>query len=224
MSNEVSERWLADYITTYLERDLIGMGVQANPSFMRRVWSMLAHYHGQMMNLSEMGRSLQVSYDTIRRYVDILNGSFMVRILKPWFENLSKRQVKAPKIYMRDSGIFHSLMGVVPDQWMMHPKLGASWEGYALEEVIRFLNVNPDDCYFWRTEKGQELDLLVFLKGKRLGFESKYADAPQAIPSMHTVFDDLKLDSLTVINPGKESYPLTERIRVRGLEGFVRSL
>lgn len=220
-SDTQSERWRADYITTFLERDIGALGFSANPILMRKLWAMVAHYHGQTVNFSELGRSLDLSDKSIKKYIDILCASFMVRLLKPWHENLSKRQVKSPKIYIRDSGILHSLLNLSPHDWFLNPKIGASWEGYALEETLRSLNMTENSCYFWATEKGAELDLFVVKNGQRLGFEFKHSDAPKITRSMHVAMEDLKLDTLTIIIPGNDTYQLTERIFVKGLSAFV---
>lgn len=219
-----SHEWRKSYIKTFLEADIRSFGFNIPPQTMRRFWMMLAHYHGQIFNASEIGQSIQVSHKTAIRYLDILTGTFMIRRLAPWHENIGKRQVKSPKIYFRDSGLFHTLLGVASkEQILSHPKLGASWEGMALEEVIRFLGVDQEDCYFWATQRGAELDLLVVTGGKRHGFEFKYTDSPKTTKSMHIALEDLKLDSLTVIIPGKDHFKIHDNIQVSGLEYFVTS-
>lgn len=183
------------------------------PAAMLRFWTMLAHCHGQTWNAAEIAASLGIAATTVRRYLDLLSGTFMVRQLAPWHENLGKRQVRAPKIYFRDSGIFHTLLGIRNEADLLtHPKLGASWEGYAIEQAI--LRHQPDEVYFWDTHNGAELDLLMFKGGRRHGFECKRADAPRLTPSMHIAMNDLKLDSLTVLYRGTRSYKLAESIRV----------
>ena len=182
---------------------------------------MLAHYHGQIFNASEIGRSINVSHKTSDRYLDILTGTFMIRRLSPWFENISKRQVKSPKIYFRDSGILHTLLGIEKHNDILnHPKLGASWEWAALEQLIRSLEVESNDCYFWATQGGAELDLFVLKNSKRLGFEIKYTDCPKITRSMRIAIEDLKLDNLTVIIPGIEKFKLDENITVCGIENL----
>ena len=179
---------------------------------------MLAHYHGNILNSTELSRSLGVSDHTIRRYLDILCGTFMVRQLFPWFENIYKRQVKRPKIYIRDSGVFHHLLSIDSvESLLRHPKVGASWEGYALEQVIRAYQMPPENCYFWGVHEQGELDLLLFHKGKRLGFEFKFSDAPSLTSSMKQAIEILKLDQLTVIYPGHKTYLLSDKIEVRPL-------
>jgi len=220
-SERISSEWRKSYIRTFLERDIRAFGFDIPPQTMRRFWSMLAHYHGQIFNASEIGRSINVSYKTSDRYLDILTGTFMIRRLSPWFENLSKRQVKSPKIYFRDSGLLHTILGIENHHDLLkHPKLGASWEGMALEEVIKNLDVESDDCYFWATQGGAELDLLVLKNSKKLGFEIKYTDNPKITKSMRIAIDDLKLDNLTIIIPGKENFKLEDNIEVRGIENL----
>ncbi|MDP2193991.1 MAG: ATP-binding protein [Alphaproteobacteria bacterium] len=215
MTDTQSEKWRVNYIKTFLERDLSQMGFQIAPQNMRRLWNMLAHYHGQIANLSELSRSLDMTDKTIKKYMDILEGCFMIRQLKPWHENLSKRQVKRPKLYIRDSGILHSLLGV--QDINTHPKCGASWEGYALETIIHLFDQDLCEVYFWATEKGAELDLLILKGDQRFGFEFKYSEAPKTTKSMHIALEDLKLDFLTVVAPVKRSYQLTENIYVKNL-------
>lgn len=220
-----SNEWRKTYIKTFLEKDIRSFGFDIPPQTMRRFWMMLAHYHGQIFNASEIGQSINVTHKTSNRYLDILLGTFMIRRLSPWFENISKRQVKSPKIYFRDSGLFHTLLGLEnKEQILSHPKLGASWEGMALEEVTRSLNVDQEDCYFWATQRGAELDLLIISAGKKLGFEFKYTDFPKVTPSMHIALDDLKLDELTVIIPGKAFFKIHEKINVYGLESFLEKI
>lgn len=218
-SEEMSYAWREAYIATFLERDLANLGFQIPPNQMRRFWMMLAHYHGQLFNSSEIAKSLGVSDHTIRRYLDILAGTFMVRILQPWHENLEKRQVKAPKIYFRDSGLLHTLLGLKSEKELLsYPKLGSFWEGFALEEIIRLLRSRSEECYFWRTHAGAELDLLIFSHGKRIGFEFKYSDAPKITSSMKNSWKDLKLDQLIVVYPGNITFPLSEEIIACGLQ------
>ncbi|MCX7338326.1 MAG: ATP-binding protein [Alphaproteobacteria bacterium] len=213
-----SEKWRLNYIKNFLERDLSMMGVQIMPTNMRRLWNMLAHYHGQIANVSELSRSLDMTDKTIKRYMDILEGCFMIRQLKPWFENLSKRQIKRPKLYIRDSGLLHTLLGVSGQTILTHPKCGASWEGYALETIINSYDTDLCEFYFWATEKGAELDLLVIKGGQRIGYEFKYSESPKITKSMHIAMEDLKLDSLTIINPGERSYALSADISVKTLK------
>ncbi len=220
--DEESYLWRQSYVTTFLERDIPSLGFQIAPQRMRRFWLMLAHYHAQILNTSDFGRSLGISHHTVRSYLDILTGTFMVRSLTPWFENISKRQIKAPKIYFRDAGILGVLLGLKNmEQLLVYPKLGAAWEGYALEEVIRAHHAAPEECYFWATQGGTELDLLVLQDGKRLGFEFKYTENPKITSSMRVALEDLRLDSLSVVVPGDAYFPLSEKITVVGLERAV---
>lgn len=221
-NNENSSQWLTAYVTTFLERDIPNLGIQIPPRTLRRFWMMLAHYHGCIFNASEIGTSLGVAHTTVRHYLDILTGTFMIRELTPWIENINKRQIKSPKIYFRDSGIFHNLLGIKDMHALQHhPKLGSSWEGFALEEIIRSHHAEPEECYFWGIHSQGELDLLIIKNGKRLGFEFKYSDAPTLTSSMQLASDTLKLDKLTVIYPGDRQYRLTNAIEVVGLENYL---
>jgi predicted AAA+ superfamily ATPase len=206
-----ARQWHEDFIRTFLERDIPQLGIGVPAMTLRRFWTMVAHYHGQVLKVSELARSLGSSEPTARRYLDILCGTYVVRQLPPWFENLKKRQVKAPKIYVRDSGLAHALLGISDRPALQaHPKLGASWEGYALEQI---LSITGDrEAYFWATHAGAELDLLVFHRGKRLGFEFKYSDRPGTTKSMRCACEDLALDHLHVVHPGKHAFALDERI------------
>jgi predicted AAA+ superfamily ATPase len=181
---------------------------------------MVAHYHGQIWNAAELARALAINESTVRRYLDLMAGVFMVRQLPPWFENLGKRQVKAPKVYVRDTGLLHALLGIANQRDLeLHPKVGASWEGYAVEEVLKALR--PDEAYFWATHQGAELDLLLFKHGRRIGIECKRADAPTLTPSMHIALADLKLDELRVVYPGKKRYTLAKKVEVVPLAELV---
>lgn len=222
-TNVISNAWRKAYISTFLERDIPNLGINVPTATMRRFWMMLAHVHGNLFNASEIGRSLGYSDTTIKRYLDILVGTFMIRRLNPWFENISKRQVKSPKIYFRDSGILHTLMGINDYQSLnTNPKLGALWEGFALEEVIRYHRVDQDACYFWATHNNAELDLLIVIDGKKYGFEFKFTDSPKITPSMQIALQDLNLEYLTVITPGMQSFLLSETIKVIGLEAYLQ--
>jgi uncharacterized protein len=209
--DSASIAWRDDFIRTFLERDIPQLGISIPAETLRRFWTMIAHYHGQVWNGAQLARSLGTSENTARRYLDILAGAYMIRVLPPWFENLRKRQVKAPKIYLRDSGLLHALLQLTtaPDL-QSHPKLGASWEGFALEQVIGALGNR--DAYFWATHGGAELDLLVRIADKHYGFEFKYADAPGASRSMHVAIEDLRLEHLWVVYPGQQEYSLDDKI------------
>lgn len=221
-NDELSYKWRESYIRTFLERDIPALGIRVSGLQLRRFWMMLAHFHGQIVNFSDLGRSLDINDTTARRYLDILTGTFMIRELSPWYENIGKRQIKRPKIYFRDSGIFHSLLGIQTiEELESNPKLGASWEGYALEETIRSLDARPEECFFWGIHQQAELDLLVLKDGKKMGFEFKYKDAPTLSPSMRQSNEILSLDNLTVVYPGKKEYELAENIRVTPLAGLM---
>ncbi len=209
-----STRWRQDFISTFLERDLPRLGITVGAPTLRRFWTMLAHWHGQTWNGSALARNFGVSDKTVRSYLDILEATFVVRQLQPWFENLSKRQVKSPKVYLRDSGLLHTLLGVGSDRELQaHPKVGASWEGFALGQVVRRLGARPEECFFWSTHSGAELDLLVVRGTVRRGFEFKRSSAPKRTRSMTTVMTDLRLDSLDIIYPGENPFPVGERMR-----------
>jgi uncharacterized protein len=221
-SGESSWLWREAYVKTFLERDIPALGIQIPAATLRRFWMMLAHYHGQQFNASELGKSLGTADTTVTRYLDLLTGTFMVRRLTPWFENIKKRQLKTPKIYFRDSGILHRLLGMASmEQMVTHPKLGASWEGFALEQVIRASGVSEEEVYYWGVHNQAELDLLLFRNGKRLGFEVKYTDTPKVSSSQRAALETLRLDSLTIVCPGSANYPLDDRIQVRGLVHFI---
>jgi hypothetical protein len=220
-TDEISVAWRKGYIKTFLERDIPELGINIPAEQLRRFWMMLAHYHGNMFNASELGRSLGLTHKTMKEYADILTGTFMIRQLQPWYENIGKRQVKTPKIYIRDSGIFHTLLGVnTHSELLNNPKLGSSWEGFAIEQILFHLDVQPEECYFWATHQQAELDLLIIKNGKRLGFEIKYSSAPKLTKSMQIAQNDLALDALTVVYPGEIEYPLTKEIHVKPLRLF----
>ncbi len=207
----------------FLERDLPLLGINAAPTAVRRFWTMLAHYHGQVWNAADPARSLGVNESTVRRYLDWLTQTYMVRQLQPWYENVGKRQVKAPKIYFRDSGLLHVLMGIRDEHGLLtHPKSGASWEGFVVEQVLRI--AQPDEAYFWATHAGAELDLLMIKYGRRMGVEIKRTDAPALTPSMRIAMHDLKLERLLVLYPGNRRYSLAQDIAVMpasDIAGFV---
>jgi predicted AAA+ superfamily ATPase len=219
-SDEASVAWREGFVRTFLERDLPQFGIRVGAAVMRRFWTMLAHMHGQIWNASELGRAMGLSDKTVRNYLDELSQTFMVRQLQPWFENIGKRQVKSPKIYLRDSGILHHLIGLETEsQLHAHPKVGSSWEGFALEQVLR--QTRPTQAYFWGTQGGAELDLLVFAAGRRLGYEFKYAERPQFSRSMRVAMEDLRLDSLVVICPGSVQATLAPGVEVMGIDAFA---
>jgi predicted AAA+ superfamily ATPase len=208
-----SRAWRGQFMQTLLERDLPQLGVSVPAPTLHRFWAMLAHVHGNLWRASDPARSLGLSEPTVRRYLDLLTGLFMVRQLQPWHENLSKRQVKAPKVYVRDTGLLHELLGIHGRKDLLsHPKSGASWEGYAIEQVLS--SCRPDRAYFWATHQGAELDLLLFRAGRRFGVEVKRQDAPSVTPSMRIAQEDLNLEHLTVLYPGEQAYALGDRITV----------
>ena len=210
-SDPDSEAWREGFLKTFLERDIPQLGISIPAAAMRRFWTMLSHYHGQTWNASELARSMGLSDKTVRSYLDILTGTYMVRQLQPWHENVGKRQVKAPKIYLRDSGILHALMNLGDDMALQaHPRVGASWEGFALEMVLRTLR--PGEAYFWGTHSGAELDLLLTHRGRRFGFEFKYSEAPRVTRSAHTAISDLQLDHVWVVHPGEHAFPIEKKI------------
>jgi predicted AAA+ superfamily ATPase len=212
--------WRKSFVQTFLERDLPQWGIVAPAVALHRFWKMLAHYHGQTWNAADPARSLGVSEPTTRRYLDILTGAFMVRQLQPWHANLKKRQVKAPKVFLRDSGLLHQLLGIRSEEELLsHPKAGASWEGYVIEETLRA--VEPDEAYFWATHDGAEIDLMMFKDGRMLGVECKREDAPRLTPSMRIALEDLQLEQIAVVYPGSRPYSLGERVRVVPLEAVL---
>jgi len=220
-SDENSFIWREEYITTFIERDLLGFGFDVSPQLMHRFWMMLCFYHGQYFNAQEIATSLMVSDKTVARYLDILAGTFMIRVLQPWFENMQKRQVKRPKIYFRDSGIFNTLSSIRSlTELAKTPKIGPLWEGFALEQIINCLQLRSHDCYFWSTHGEAELDLLTFKNGKRIGFEFKYTDSPKITKSMTIAMKDLKLDHLYIIFPGNRNFALNSMITACGLEAL----
>lgn len=209
-----SGEWRRTFIETFLERDLPQLGIDVAAQTMRRFWTMLAHSHGQIWNASSLARSFGVSDTTVRRYVDHLTSALVVRQLEPWHENLKKRQVKAPKVFIADSGILHGLLGLHEfEDLMSHPVLGSSWEGFLLSEVANRLGARPEECHFWATHAGAELDLMVVRGRRRLGFEFKRTVAPRVTRSMRTALADLGLDRLEVIHAGDETFPLAGGIR-----------
>ncbi|MBI1954459.1 MAG: ATP-binding protein [Proteobacteria bacterium] len=216
-TDSVSRRWRQVYIQTYFERDLAMMGLALNPQEMSKMWHFLSQYHGHILNYAEIARFLNLSLPTAKKYLGILEGTFMIRTLSPWFENISKRQVKSPKLYIRDSGIYHSFMGIFSyDNLVLHTRVGQSWEGFAMEEVIKTLSLRTEDCYFWATHQDTELDL--FIPTHKIGFEFKYTEAPRITKSMRIALETLSLDHLFMIAPLDESYALDEQVTVTNLK------
>jgi predicted AAA+ superfamily ATPase len=212
-SDAASLAWRGDYVRDFLQRDLSELGVTIPSATLGRFWNMLAHFHGGIWNAAEFARSLGTSENTARHYLDRLSGAWAVRVLPPWFENLGKRQLRSPKVYVRDTGLLHALLDLESrDDLMGHPKAGSSWESFAVEQVLALLGTR--EAYFWGTHQGAELDLLVMRGGKRYGFEMKLSDAPTVSKSMRIALEDLGLERLFVVHPGRESYPLGDRIDV----------
>lgn len=224
-SEKQSFAWREVLIQTYLQRDLAELELRLPAATLGRFWTMIAHYHGQIWNSSELARSFALSDKTVRRYLDVLEDTFMVRVLPPWSANVGKRLVKSPKVYVNDSGLLHALLDLKTKHDLeRHPKLGASFEGFALSEVVRRLRATPRQCFFWATHQGAELDLLVVDGHRRLGFEFKHTNAPEFTKSMTIAVKDLGLESLSVIHVGEDTYPLTDNIRAVSIRRVVKDL
>jgi predicted AAA+ superfamily ATPase len=218
-----SWRWRQAFITTFLERDIPQLGIRVPAETLRRFWIMLAHYHGQIWNSSELARSLGTNEKTARHYLDILTGAYVTRILPPWYENVGKRQVKSPKVYVRDAGLLHSLLGLENIRDVRaHPKYGASWEGFALQQTITM--VGEDNVFFWSTQRGAELDLLVMRHGKRYGFEFKCSDAPAMTRSLHIASEELGLSRAWIVYPGERDYPAHESVEAIPLNHLPKTI
>jgi uncharacterized protein len=213
-NHSASGDWRRDFIKTFLARDIPGFGTSIPAATLERFWAMLAHYHGQLWNGSELGRSFGVSHTTVRTYLDLLSGAYVVEQLQPWAENLGKRIVKSPKLYIADSGLAHSLLGITaPRELQRHPKLGASWEGFVINQIRRRLKADREECYFWATHAGAELDLLVVRGRLRLGFEVKRTDTPEVTASMRSALESLRLERIDVVHAGRRTFALAPRIR-----------
>jgi predicted AAA+ superfamily ATPase len=224
-TDEDSLRWRRDLIRTYVEQDLPQLGSAIGAGTIHRFWTMLAHYHAQIWNGAELARAFGIAESTVRRYLDLLVNTFMVRVLPPWSENIGKRVVKTPKVYIADPGLLHALLDIPGARALQaHPKVGASFEGFALQEVVRALRARPEHCHFWATHQGAELDLLVVQGGRRRGFEFKRTDAPAATKSMHLAIQDLGLESIDVIHTGSHTYPLSTRIRALAISRVTAEL
>ena len=217
-----SDVWRQNYLRTFLERDIPQLGFVIPSETLRRFWTMVAHYHGRIWNASPFSSSLGLSAQTVRRYLDILTGAYMLRQLAPWFENIKKRQIKAPKFYIRDTGLLHTLLSLNGDAVLTHPMLGASWEGFIIEQILTTLQTH--DCYYWGTHAGAELDLLIFSKGKKYGFEIKYTDAPQITKSMSISINDLGLERIFIVFPGTKSFFLGDNIYALCLQDLPHML
>jgi predicted AAA+ superfamily ATPase len=216
-----SMAWRKDFIRTFIEKDFASLGLGSTPASLGRLWRMTAHYHGQALNASELGRSLGESYKTIQRHLEMLEGAFMIRLLRPWFVNDGKRLVKSPKIFVRDSGLLHGLLGVGDRRSLLaHPKLGPSWEGFAMEQILSRLP--RTEAWFWGTQGGAELDLLVEPRGRRIGFEFKVGDTPKVTKSMSVALSDLALEELLVVKPGGRDFAMGPRIRAMSLNSALK--
>lgn len=213
-----SVRWRREFVRTYLEQELPDLGIQIPPGTIRRFWTMLAHYHGQHWNAAELGRAFGVSEKTVRNYLDLLCATFLAIRLRPFHVNLQKREVKAPKVYVADSGVLHTLLDLeTRDEVLSHPKVGASFEGFAIGQVCRQLHATDTECYFWGVHTGAELDLLVVRGQRRLGFEIKFTEAPEVTPAMRSALATLGLERLDVVYPGRATFPLGDRMRAVGI-------
>jgi len=218
-----SSLWRADFIRTFLERDLGQMGFSIPSSTLLRFWTMAAHYHGQIWNNAQIAGSMNIGEKSVRRYLDVLTDLYMIRQLQPWHANLKKRQVKSPKVYFRDTGLLHYLLGVRTEKELWtHPKCGASWEGYVIEESLKA--VAPEEAFFWATHQGAEIDLILIKDGHMLGVECKRVDAPRLTPSMRIALDDLKLERIAVVYPGAKRFPLAERVEAVPLDALVEGM
>jgi predicted AAA+ superfamily ATPase len=217
LTAKISFLWIKNYVSSFIERDLRTLGFNLNPQNVRKLLAILAQSHGSSVNYSDISKSIGISSVTVKKYIDILENAFVVTILRPWFENISKRQIKAPKIYIKDSGILHYLLGI-SDGIELHPKCGLSWEGFAIHQIIKRFASDKNDAYFWRTNAGAELDLLVVKDNQKIAFEIKYSLVPKVTPSMISAIDDLKLEKLFVVTPGNDSYFLRKNIQVIGLK------
>jgi len=220
-----SMEWRRGFIRTFVERDLPQLGIRIASSTLRRFWTMLAHYHGQTWNGSEFARSFGVADTTVRHYLDLLSSALVVRQLQPWHANIGKRQVKAPKIYIIDSGLLHGLLNL-PRQIDVegHPKAGASWEGFVIEQIATHLRAEPEECFFWATHTGAELDMLVVRGGERRAFEIKRTSSPRVTPSMRIALEDLHLARLDVIHAGDRTFDLAPRIRAVSLSRLLKDI
>ncbi len=221
-SDQSAQEWLKAYVKTFLEKDIPSFGFDINPTIVRRFWTMLCGYHGNIFNASELGQSLDLNHKTTRRYLDILTGTFMMRTLQPWYANIQKRQVKQPKVYFRDSGIFHVLMGIKNQKdLLLNAKLGASWEGFAMEEIISQIKAEPEDCFFWATHGGAEIDLLINTSKGLNAFEFKFSSQPKITKSIQEAISTLGLEKVSIVVPGDIEYPLSEQVWVIGLEKLL---
>jgi hypothetical protein len=220
-----SFEWRRGFVRTFLERDLPSLGVQIPAPPLHRFWQMLSHYHGQTWNGAELARAFGVAATTVRRYLDLLASALVVRLLPPWFENIAKRQVKSPKVYIADTGVLHTLLGIMDVRELEgHPKIGASWEGFVIKELVAHLGARPEELFFWATHAGAELDLLVVRGRRRLGFEIKRTTSPASTRSMQVALATLRLESLEVIHAGEHTFPLASGIRAVAFSRMLTDL
>ena len=211
-------RWRTQFIETYLSRDLAALGYPAPPQTMRRFWTMLAHLHGQHLNISKLAESLGETHQGTRRYLDALSSTYMVTQLLPWFNNIGKRQVKAPKVYVGDSGILHALLGIASyHDLLAHPVVGASWESFAMAQIQQRHKLNPTDCYYWGLYSRAEVDMVALVNGHPVGYEFKVSSTPRTTKSMHSAVETLGLQKLVVVHPGADSWPMGDKIEALGL-------
>ena len=221
-TDAASLRWRKHYIRTFLERDVPQLGIGIPSLTLRRFWTMLCHHHGQVLNLSELGRAFGIAHTTVRNYIDILESTYVVRQLPAWFENLGKRQVKAPKVYIADTGILHALLNIAGlEQLLAHPKVGASWEGFAMSQVLWHRQAEPEEAYFWGTHSGAELDLLIVRGLDKEGYEFKRTSTPKRTRSMLSAVESLGLTHVDVVYPGGNSYPVAERVLARSIYSYA---
>ncbi len=219
----LSAEWRRNFIQTFLERDVPQFGVVIPATTLARFWTMVAHYHGQIWNASQLAQALNIAQSTARRYLDLLSDLFMIRQLPPWHANLKKRQVKSPKLYFRDTGLLHLLLGIHTERDLLtHPKCGASWEGYVVEELLR--TVDPQEAFFWATHQGAEIDLVLVKDGRLLGVECKMADAPRLTPSIRIALNDLKVERIAVVYPGSQRYQLANNVEVVPLTAAIEGM
>ena len=224
-TNMLSDRWRQDFIKTFLERDLPQLGIRISSGVLERFWSMLAHYHGQIWNASELARSFGVNYKTVERYLDVLTSAFVVKRLQPWHENVGKRQVKAPKVYFSDSGLLHVVLRLPTQRDLeRHPKVGSSWEGFVLDQIVQHLGVAANERFYWATHSGAELDLLIVRGNRRWGFEVKRTSSPKVTRSMRTAMSDLKLQRLFVVHAGEDSFNLAKNLRAITVNSLMDEL
>ncbi len=224
-SDRASYEWRLDFVRTFLERDLPMLGSRIPSLTLHRFWRMLAHYHGQVWNSAEFARAFGVAATTVRRYLDLLADGLVVRLVQPWHENISKRQVKSPKVYFDDPGLLHALLGIgTAEDLEGHPKVGASWEGFVLQEVLARLGARQEETFFWATHTGAELDLLVVRGSHRLGFEVKRSTSPKITRSAHSALETLGLDRLDIVHAGEHTFPLSDRVRAVALNSLLDDL